>query len=363
MIARDEIEDVLKGYEEPCIGLIGSHSALEMAYGARQEGVRTVVVCQRGREEVYARYYRNLFDEIMVLERFSDMLDEDVQERLRRLSTIFVPSRSFSVYVGYDGIEEEFLIPLMGNRRMLRMEERSAVPNQYDLLRKAGLRLPKVFSSMEDVDRLVLVKLMEKDGVERAFYLASTPAEAEAKGRRLVELNLVDEAALESAVIEEYILGAKFNANFFWSPLTRELELLGFDRRIQTNLDGFLDLPAREQLELDVTLRNIEIGHYGATMRESQIAKIYEAGESFVEAAEREVPPGMIGLFALQGAVDSRLDFYVYDLSPRIPGCPCVEPTSPYMKYRYGFEVGPGRRVAMEIKKAAKKGLLAEIVT
>jgi 5-formaminoimidazole-4-carboxamide-1-(beta)-D-ribofuranosyl 5'-monophosphate synthetase len=96
---------------------------------------------------------------------------------------------------------------------------------------------------------------------------------------------------------------------------------------------------------------------------ESQIAKIFRAGEKFVEATKKEVPPGMIGLFALQGAVDKNLDFYVFDLSPRIPGCPCVEPSSPYMKYKYGHEVGPGRRVAMEIKKGTKEGRLGEMVT
>jgi len=40
-----------------------------------------------------------------------------------------------------------------------------------------------------------------------------------------------------------------------------------------------------------------------------------------------------------------------------------VEPTSPYMKYKYGMEVGPGRRVAMEIKRAIEQDKLEEIVT
>jgi len=82
-----------------------------------------------------------------------------------------------------------------------------------------------------------------------------------------------------------------------------------------------------------------------------------------VGTCKTEYPPGMIGLFALQGAVTKDLEFYVFDVSPRVPGCPCVEPTSPYMKYKYGFEVGPGRRVAMEIKRAVKEGKLAEVVT
>jgi 5-formaminoimidazole-4-carboxamide-1-(beta)-D-ribofuranosyl 5'-monophosphate synthetase len=57
------------------------------------------------------------------------------------------------------------------------------------------------------------------------------------------------------------------------------------------------------------------------------------------------------------------LEFYIFDVSPRIPGCPCVEPTSPYMKYKYGIAVGPGRRVAREIKKAVAEKKLEMIVT
>jgi 5-formaminoimidazole-4-carboxamide-1-beta-D-ribofuranosyl 5'-monophosphate synthetase len=33
------------------------------------------------------------------------------------------------------------------------------------------------------------------------------------------------------------------------------------------------------------------------------------------------------------------------------------------MKYKYGMEVGPGRRVAMEIKAAVKAGRLSDVVT
>jgi 5-formaminoimidazole-4-carboxamide-1-(beta)-D-ribofuranosyl 5'-monophosphate synthetase len=363
MVEGEEIREVLRDYKKPAIGVLGSHSALEIAYGARQEGVKTVVVCQKGRENVYSRHYRNLFDEVIVLDRFSHMVRDEVQEKLRDLHTIFIPSRSFSVYLGYNAIEKKFLIPLMGNRWMLRMEERTASPNQYDLLHAANIKVPKMFDSIEDVDRLVIVKVMEKDGIERAFFLASNPKELKKRAEGMVESGLIEKGDMDKATIEEYVLGAKFNANFFWSPLSNEVDLLGFDRRIQTNYDGYMDLPAKEQLGIDVTIRNIEIGHYGATMRESQISKIFIAGEKFVEASKKEAPPGMIGLFALQGAVDKNLDFYVFDLSPRIPGCPCVETTSPYMKYKYGHEVGPGRRVAMEIKRASKEGRLGDIVS
>lgn len=366
MINRKIISKIVESYDERNIriGVLGSHSALEIAYGAKQEEFETVVVCQKGREKTYTKYYRNLFDHVLLLDRFADVVQVGNLEKLRALNTIFVPNRSFSVYVGYENIEKLFTVPIMGNRFMLKTEERNVPRNQYYLLEKAGIPTPKIFKSPDEIDRLVIVKVPEKERtIERAFFYASSPEEFRRKAEERIKKGIISREALEKAVIEEYVIGAKFNANFFWSPLTDELDLLGFDRRIQTDLDGVLDLPAQEQLELGISTQNIEIGHMGVTMRESQLEKIFDAGERFVEVCKKECPPGIIGLFALQGAVTKNLEFYVFDVSPRVPGCPCVEPTSPYMKYKYGMEVGPGRRVAMEIKRAIKEGRLEDIVT
>lgn len=346
------------------IGVLGSHSALEIASGAKQEGFETVVVCERGREKTYTKYYKALFDHVILVDRFVDIVGEKVQKKLKSLDTIFVPNRSFAVYAGYENIEEKFAVPLMGNRYLLRTEERNTPKNQLYLLKKAGILTPKTFESPDDIDRLAIVKVTEKGRpLERAFFFASTPGEYEKEAKKRIKKGIVDPKDLERAIVEEYVIGAKFNANFFWSPLTGDIDLLGFDRRIQTDLDGVLDLPAAEQLELPIATQNIEIGHTGATMRESQLEMVFDAAERFARACGKEYPPGMVGLFALQGAVTKDLKFYVFDVSPRVPGCPCVEPTSPYMKYKYGMEVGPGRRVAMEIRKAMQDGRLPEVLT
>ena len=363
---RQQIHEILSEYnpQEVRIGVLGSHSALEMGHGAKQEGLEVVVVCQKGREKTYAKHYRNLFDHVLLLDKFVDIIKEENQAKLRQLDTIFVPNRSFSVYTGYDNIEQKFKVPLLGNRFMLRSEERNVPNNQYDLIVKAGLNLPKIFASPEEIDRLAIVKVPEKTrSIERAFFYASSPEEFKKRAEERIQKGIIDPKDLEEAIIEEYIVGGKFNANYFWSPITDEIDLLGFDRRIQTNLDGVLDLPADEQLEAEISTQNVEIGHMGATMRESQLEKILEAGEKFVETCKKEYPPGIIGLFALQGAMTKDLEFYIFDVSPSIPGCPCVEPTSPYMKYKYGMEVGPGRRVAMEIKAAVAENKLEMIVT
>ena len=361
-----EIKKIIKNYnpKKLRIGVLGSHSALEIAHGAKQENFETVVLCQKGREKTYTRYYSNLFDHVLLLDDFADVVEDENLKKLQELNAVFVPNRSFSVYVGYKNIEEKFAVPMLGNRYILKTEERNTPRNQYYLLKKGGLLTPKTFSSPQEIDRLTIVKVPEKRRkIERAFFYASSPSEFKKKSEQRIRQGLITREDLEKSVIEEYVLGAKFNANFFWSPLTGEIDFLGFDRRIQTNLDGILDLPAETQLEFQVPVQNIEIGHMGATMRESQLEKIFEAGEKFVNVCKKEYPPGMIGLFSLQGAVSNDLQFYVFDVSPRVPGCPCVEPTSPYMEYKYGMPVGPGRRVAMEIRRALKEERLEEIVT
>ena len=74
----DNIKQVIKKYNpnKIRIGVLGSHSALEIASGAKQEGYETVVVCQKGREKTYTKYYRNLFDHVIMLDKFSEITSE-----------------------------------------------------------------------------------------------------------------------------------------------------------------------------------------------------------------------------------------------------------------------------------------------
>jgi 5-formaminoimidazole-4-carboxamide-1-beta-D-ribofuranosyl 5'-monophosphate synthetase len=84
------------------IGVLGSHSALEIAAGAKEGGFETVVVCQNGREKTYARYYRDLFNKFIFVDKFSDITSPENVRQLTDLNTIFIPNRSFSVYAGYE---------------------------------------------------------------------------------------------------------------------------------------------------------------------------------------------------------------------------------------------------------------------
>ncbi|HIE17938.1 MAG TPA: DUF1246 domain-containing protein, partial [Dehalococcoidia bacterium] len=185
MIDRSEIKEVLDGYEldKAIIGVLGSHSALDICRGAKEMGFRTLVVCQKGREKTYDRYYRTensrgIVDQTIVLDKFSDITEARVLRQMRENNVIFIPHRSFEVYVGFDRIEDDFLLPLFGSRSMLRAEERDAERNQYYLMEKGGIPYPRIYKSPEKIDRLVLVKAPEAQRkYERAFFFASSPEE------------------------------------------------------------------------------------------------------------------------------------------------------------------------------------------
>lgn len=344
---------------KPTISVLGSHSALDVCRGAKDEGFRTLVVAQKGREKTYDRYYKTTkalgcVDECLILEKFSDILLPAVQKKL--IDTIFVPNRSFEAYCDFDyeRIEKDFRVPMFGNKYLLKIEERERRPNQYDLLDAAGIKYPRHFRSPSEIDRLVIVKVMDRvRKFERAFFLAASAKEFTAKAGKQVGAD---------TVIEEFVLGTPVNFNFFYSPIDNRLELLGTDTRRQTNLDGVLRVPGYQQEEVlsRTSLTFEESGHIAVTVLESMLERAFELGEAFVAAAKKMYPPGIIGPFALQSIISSgppKKDIVVIDVSPRMPGSPGIA-SGPYSGYLWGDSKSAGRRVAMEIKKGIRDNML-----
>lgn len=376
---NEYVERALASYDRTRLTLasIGSHSALDVAAGARAQGLRNLIVTAAGRERTYTEHFRRrgspargCVDAVLELDAFPDLLRDDVQQRLLAENVVFVPNRSFEVYLhqrySYDEIERGMLVPFFGNRALLRAEERDEERNQYDLMERAGIRSPKRFASPAEIDRLAMVKAPHaKVSFERAFFLASTAQEYEAGAARLIEAGILDQTGLAGALIEEYALGPAVNLNFFYSPVLGELELSGTDTRRQTNLEGFRNVPPDALAALHgVPMRLEEAGHIAATLTESMLEKAFEMGERFVAAAARESPPGVIGPFALQCVIVAGppKEFVCYDVSLRIPGSPGTRYT-PYSAYRWGRDVAVGERIAMEIVMARDTNRLADVLT
>ena len=374
------VKRALAAYDRTCLTLcaIGSHSALDVAYGARSRGLRNLVVTANGREQTYARHYlrhngrvaRGCVDETLALGAFADILEPAVQERLFAANAIFVANRSFEVYLhqrySYDEIERGMQVPFFGNRLLLRAEERDEPNNQYALLRAANVRYPVQFGSPDEIDRLVIVKAPHaKVSFERAFFLCSTPAEYRQTADRLMREGILAETGLADAVIEEYALGPSVNLNFFYSPILDELELLGTDTRRQTNLEGLRNVPPSAfDAVRDVPMRLEEAGHIATTLTESMLESALAMGERFVAATKATSAPGVIGPFALQCVIVAGppKEFVCYDVSLRIPGSPGTRYT-PYSAYRWGRDVSVGERIAMEVVFALDENRLEEILT
>ncbi len=394
MITQKSIKSVVDKYDTNniTIGVLGGHSALDVCTGAKKLGFKTLAVCKKGREKTYNKYYKSrdgkgCIDETILVDEFSDIVNEDIQEKLRKRNTIFIHNRYFWVYFkDFDMVEKKFKVPIYGNRILVKLEERDQPNNQYELLEKAGIRIPKIirkgdsgFTEKQTRKALdnhfskkggpLLIKVNEAiRGYERAFFTITREEDFFTMSKDMIDKGLIVQKDLDNAVIEEFIIGAQVNFNFFYSPLTGDLELMGTDTRRQTGLDGFLRLDAKVQtnlLDSGYKPKMIETGHISCTVKESILEKAFVDGEKFIDTLKKEVAPGMIGPFALQGAVSAehgKEEIVIFDVSMRIPGSPGT-PFTPYSGYLYGQSISYGQRIAMEINDAIKTGKLSEIVT
>src|SRR5207302_9017816 len=112
-------------------------------------------------------------------DHFEDMLRRHVQRELIGRHAIFIPNRSFEVYLrerhSYGEIETGMLAPFFGSRALRRAEERGEHDNQYTLLDNAGIRYPKRLAGPDEIDGLTIVKAPHaKVAFERAFFLSAS---------------------------------------------------------------------------------------------------------------------------------------------------------------------------------------------
>ncbi len=345
------------------IAALASHSALDVFDGAKDEGFETIALCKKGRERPYLEF-KTIVDKCLLLNDFKEIYSEEVQKRLIEDEAIIVPNRSMAVYLGYDNLER-MKTKFFGNKFMLRWEERLGEKNYYKLLDEAKIRRPRIYTP-DNIDSPVIVKLPEaKRRVERGFFFAKDKKDFDNKLHQLLKSNVIDEESLKDMVIEEFVMGAYFNVNYFHSVMFDRTELISVDRRIQSDWDSFYRLPADIQLELNRTPRLIEVGHEPATIRESLLEKVFEIGYSFVEATKKLQPPGIIGPFTLQLTVTPDLDLVVFDVAPRIGGGTnaYMGIGSQYSKLYFGKPISLGRRIAIEIKTAINSRNIDKITT
>jgi len=347
-VNRQEILDILKGYDKEniTIATLGSHTSLHILKGAKEEGFKTVVVCEKGREVPYKRF--KVADEFIIVDKFSDIVNPDVQEKLRTMNSIVVPHGSFVAYAGLDRIEDDFKVPMFGNRDILRWESERDL--ERELMLESNIRIPMKYKDASQIDRTVMVKFPGARG-GRGYFVASSTEEYNHKIDSMLERNWIQEADIKNAHIEEYVSGCNYCIHYFYSPLKNEVEIMGMDSRYESNIDGLCRIPAKDQLDVSMDPSYVITGNHPVVMRESLLPQVFDIGDNLVEGAKKLVAPGMSGPFCLQTLCTDDLEIIVFEMSARIDGgTNSFMDSSPYSYLLFGEFMSMGRRIAREIK-------------
>jgi 5-formaminoimidazole-4-carboxamide-1-(beta)-D-ribofuranosyl 5'-monophosphate synthetase len=458
VIEREEMQELVKSYKEP-IGLnLGSHSALDAWQGQRSYGLRSIIYVTKQRARIYLQnamvgspgekmedypsaVRRDLIvvedpkeikksgswrTAILVLDKYDDIVK--YADDLVELECIQVPNRAFSVYVSDDAhcstIEKKYSVPIVGSRRLLKIENRGSVEHDYYWYAKnAGIPYPESYSYdvykggirfKEYVDHPILMKAEHAHReYEREFIFAADSKDLEEKVEREVKLGNLTKDGLESARVEEIVLGPHANFNFFFSPLNAEEEwgdaddafaklyktdlekarvhlaneFLSIDERRETILDGLKRLPIDVQEKIKQVPSFEVTCHLAMSLRESLLKDVHRYADAFLLATREYEPPGIIGAWCLQtlitwskipgGAVEYGLydvptgkETYMHvpvtqDVALRHGGGTNVHMGlgSQYANAKYQRTMSMGDRIALEIRRASKVGKLEKIVT
>lgn len=458
MIERDEMQEIVKSYKEP-IGLnLGSHSALDAWQGQRNYGIRSIIYVTKGRARIYLQnpmvgspgenivnlplvVKRDLIvvedpkdikkrDDwkaaMLILDRYSDVVK--YVDDLIELECVQIPNRAFSVYVGGDEycsvIEKEFAVPILGSRKLLKIENRGEVERDYYwFAEKADVPYPKsyefeVYESgikmKEYVDDPLLMKAEHAHReFEREFIFAADSNDLEEKVKREVELGNLTKEGLERARVEQIVLGPHANFNFFFSPLNAKEEwgdadeafaklyktslkearihlaneFLSIDERRETILDGLRRLPIDVQQKIK-RVPSFEVTcHLAMSLRESLLKDVHRYADAFLFATRQYEPPGIIGAWCLQTLITwskipgPAVEYGLYDVPAGKETYMHVPVTqdvalrhgggtnvhmgvgSQYANAMYQRRISMGDRIALEMKRAKEIGRLGDIVT
>jgi 5-formaminoimidazole-4-carboxamide-1-(beta)-D-ribofuranosyl 5'-monophosphate synthetase len=346
---------ILKEYDKDnlTIGTVCSHSSLQIFHGARKEGFKTLGIDANNRKKIYDAFPLAKPDEFLEVKNYSEILGK--AKELREKNVIAVPHGSFVEYLGPEKFLELDLLTF-GNRDVLLWE--SDRNKEREWLEGAGLSMPEEIYNPKDIDKPVIVKYHGAKG-GKDFFIAKTYDEYKKRVRN------------EPHNIQVFEMGTRYYLHYYYSPIQDNgykmkkgsLQLLSMDRRDETTIDEVQRLGSISELEeLGIHPTFVVTGNIPIVIRESLLTKVFEMGESVVDKS-MELFGGMIGSFCLETVVTENLEFKVFEISSRI-----VAGTNPYVAGSpYSEMIQPclstGRRIAQEIKYAAKHDKLGEILS
>lgn len=365
MISREEITKTLDKYDlaKIRIATICSHSALQIFHGARTEGFKTTGICLAGQKHLYDAFPLGKPDEYIIVEKISDILSGAVQEKLIEQNTIIIPHGSFVEYVGSENIENNFAVPIFGNRKVLEWE--GDRKKQRKWLIDSGLKMPKECDPAQ-ITKRIFVKFNGARG-GRGFFAADSKKEFQKKLKGFIAKGILSEQDAKEAVIQEFTSGVRYYPHYFYSVLENSgmkagkgrVELLGIDKRIEIIDESYRGLPEIPADFMDYTVT----GNQPVVVRESLLSSLIKFGADVVDSSVKLFNPGIIGPFCLETIYHPENGFTVFEISARIVAGTNLYPQgSPYSQYLFREPMSMGRRIARETKEGIRKNDLGKIV-
>ena len=338
------------------IATLGSHCALQVLKGAKDEGFKTILICEKKRERLYRRF--KFIDELILVNSFLEIAESRCESFLKENNSILIPHGTLIAQMKQEQIES-IQTPIFGNKHILGWESDRTLKEQ--LMKEAKFDVPKSISSPKEIESLIIAKRHGAAG-GKGYFLASTEEEYNKKRDVLINQGLI--SGDSDLYLQEYYSGVLAYLQFFYSPLEKEIEFFGVDKRHESDIDGLARIPAENQLKSnDIPSFNV-IANSPLVLRESLLDNVYTMGENFVEASAKLVPPGMNGPFCIEGVYDQNAQFKVFEFSARIvAGTNMYVNGSPYTTFMYNEPMSMGRRIAREIKKADEQNKIGVIVT
>ena len=330
------------------IATLGSHTALQILKGAKDEGFETICICRKGEDVPYKSY--GVADEIITVNDFAKDFFK-IEKDLMKKNAIVIPHGSFVSYIGAEKMNDVKMMHY-GEKAILEWESDRTKERQW--LLAAGLKMPKIFKTPEEIDRPVIVKFHGAGG-GFGYFIANNTKEFHERIKKYPNKN--------GYVLQEYIVGVPIYTHYFYSLLNDELEIMSFDKRYESNADSIGRIAAKDQLDAGIETSYTITGNMPLVVRESLLPQLFGMGRRVVEESRKLTKKGLYGPFCLESILDPNLNFYTFEISARI-----VAGTNPYTNgssytwLKYNEPMSTGRRLAREIKMAIEKDRLAEIL-
>lgn len=338
------------------VATLGSHCALQVLKGAKDEGLKTLLICEKKREKLYRRF--SFIDEIVLVDSFNEIMDSRCTNILKENNAVIIPHGTLIAQMDSSEIES-IKAPIFGNKWILRWESDRNMKEK--LMIESKLKIPRSIPSPTEIKSLTIAKRHGAAG-GKGYFLATNEKDYNKKRDKLIKDGIIK--GDNDLYLQEYALGVSAYLQYFYSELSGELEFFGVDRRYESDIDGLGRIPAQEQIGADLIPSFNVVGNSPLVLRESLLEEVYSMGERFVEAARRLVSPGMTGPFCLEGVYDENGKFTTFEFSARIvAGTNLYISGSPYSSLIFDEPMSMGRRIAREIKNATSKNQLDKIVT